>query len=99
LGAGCSGRGVNAADASEADHRIGLIPNATANAKRVERIGAWSGSDNVLTAWVRVTPRDGVPYVVCVLVDISGRINDEDDLSFVVTTPPESACKGEKPKP
>lgn len=99
LGAGCSGGGVSAADALEADRRIELIPTATANAEKVERIGTWNGSDNVLTAWVKVTPTEGVPYVVCILVDISGRINDEDDLSLVVTTPPESACKGKEPKP
>ena len=99
MGAGCSGGGVSAADALEANHRIGLIPNATANAEKVERVGAWNGRDNVLTAWVKVTPTDGVPYVVCILVDISGGINDEDDLSLVVTTPPESACRGKRPKP
>ena len=99
LGAGCGDGGVSAADTLEADHRIGLIPNATANAEKVERIGAWNGSDNLLSAWLKVTPTDGVPYVVCILVDISGPINDEQDLSLVVTTPPESACRGTKPKP
>ena len=94
LGAGCSGGGVSAADALEADRRIELIPTATANAEKVERIGTWNGSDNVLTAWVKVTPTEGVPYVVCILVDISGRINDEDDLSLVVTTPQRAHARG-----
>ena len=59
----------------------------------------WNGSDDVLIAWVEVTRREGMSYVVCLSVDIAGRIHKLDDLSLVVTTPSESACKGAKPKP
>ena len=98
-GIGCGGGGISAAGALEADHWIGLIPTATADIEKVERIGNWNGSHNVLTAWLKVTLKEGAPYVVCISVDISGPINNKNDLSLVVTTPPESACKGKKPKP
>jgi hypothetical protein len=99
LAAGCGGGGVSAADRSEGDHRIGLIPAATADVEKVERIGKWTGSDNVLVAWLKVTLKEGAPYVVCISVDVAGPIADENDLSLVVTTQPESACEGTKPTP
>ena len=83
----------------KADHRIGLIPGATTDVAKVERVGDWNGSDDVLIAWVHVTRREGLSYVVCLSVDIAGRIDKLDDLSLVVTTPSESACKGAKPPP
>lgn len=99
LAAGCGGGGISTADRLKADHRIGLIPAATAGVAKVERIGDWYGSDDVFIAWVKVTRKEGTPYVVCLSVDIAGRIDKLDDLSLVVTTPSESACKGAKPKP
>ena len=75
------------------------VTGATADVAKVERVGDWNGSDDVLIAWVKVTLREGMPYVVCLSVDIAGRIHKLDDLSLVVTTPSESACKGAKPKP
>ncbi len=99
LAAGCGGEGISTADRLKADHRIGLLPGATADVAKVERVGDWNGTDDVLIAWVKVTLREGMPYVVCLAVDIAGRIHKLDDLSLVVTTPSESACKGAKPKP
>ena len=99
LAAGCGGGGISTADRSKADQRIGLIPGATAGVVNVERVGDWNGSGDVLIAWVKVTRREGRPYVVCLSVDIAGRIDRLEDLSLVVTTPSESACKGAKPKP
>ena len=99
LAAGCGGEGISTADRLKADHRIGLLPGATADVAKVERVGDWNGTDDVLIAWVKVTLREGMPYVVCLSVDIAGRIDRLDDLSLVVTTPSESACKGAKPKP
>ena len=64
-----------------------------------QSVGDWNGSDDVLIAWVEVTRREGMSYVVCLSVDIAGRIDKLDDLSLVVTTPSESACKGAKPRP
>ena len=90
---------MSAADRLEGDHRIALIPAAAADIEKVQRIGEWSGSDNVLVAWLKVTLKEGAPYVVCISVDVAGPIRDENDLSLVVTTQPESACKGAKPKP
>jgi hypothetical protein len=97
--AGCGGGGISTADGLKADHRIGLLPGATADVAKVERVGDWNGTDDVLIAWVRVTLREGMPYVVCLSVDIAGRIHKLYDLSLVVTTPSESACKGAKPTP
>jgi len=95
---GCGGgRGISSADALKADHRIGLIPAASADVAKVERVGEWSGQD-VLTAWVKVTLKEGAPYFTCISVDILGPIQDENDLSLVITTPPDSACKAPKPK-
>jgi hypothetical protein len=99
LAAGCGGGGISTADRSKADHRIALLPGATAGVTKVERVGDWNGSDDVLIAWVKVTRREGMPYVVCLSVDIAGRIDKLDDLSLVVTTPSERACKGAKPPP
>ena len=98
LGAGCGDGGISAADVLEADHRIGLIPTATADVEKVQRIGAWNGSDNVFTAWLKVTLKEGAPYVVCISV-IRKLVDNKHDLSLVVTSPPESACKGNMPKP
>jgi hypothetical protein len=99
MAAGCGDGGISAADRLKADHRIGLIPAATADVEKVERVGNWNGSDDTLIAWVKVTLKEGTPYVVCIAVDIAGPIDNVDDLSLVVTTPPEAACKGTKPKP
>jgi hypothetical protein len=99
LAAGCGGGGISTADRLKADHRIGLLPGATTDVAKVKRVGDWNGSDDILIAWVRVSLREGMPYVVCLSVDIAGRIYRLDDLSLVVTTPSESACKGAKPKP
>ena len=61
--------------------------------------GGGISTADVLIAWVKVTRREGMSYVVCLSVDIAGRIDTLDDLSLVVTTPSESACKGAKPNP
>ena len=91
---------MSTARSSEADHRVSLIKTVSANVEKVERIGVWNGSDDVLTAWLKVTRKEGAPYVVCIAVDIAGpRPVDAQHLSLVVTTPPESACKGMKPEP
>ena len=96
--AGCGSGGVSAADTRKADHRVRLIRTVSADIERVERIGSWNGSDDVLTAWLKVTRKDGVRYVVCIAVDILGPAN-ERNLGLVVTTQPERACKGAKPTP
>ena len=99
LAVACGGGGISTADRMKADRRIGLLPGATADVAKVERVGDWNGSDDVFIAWVKVTRKEGMPYVVCLSVDIAGRIHKLDDLSLVVTTLSESACKGAKPKP
>jgi len=66
--------------------------------QKVERIGNWSGTDDVLTAWLKVTRTDGARYVVCIAVDTAAPAT-EQNLSLIVTTQSESACKGKEPKP
>ena len=79
---------------------MSLIKTVSADVQKVERIGSWNGSDDVLTTWLKVTLTEGAPYVVCVAVDIEGPPPaDAEHLRLVVTTPPESACKGTKPEP
>jgi len=96
--AGCGGTGASAARRREADQRVRLIRAVSGDIQEVERIGNWSGTDDVLTAWLRVTRRDGTRYVVCIAVDTTGPAT-EQNLGLIVTTQPERACKGKKPKP
>jgi hypothetical protein len=96
--AGCGGTSVSAARTREADQRVRLIRAVSGDIQKVERIGNWSGTDDVLTAWLKVTRKDGARYVVCIAVDITGPAT-EQNLGLIVTTQPESACKGKKPKP
>jgi len=96
---GCGGGGISAADTLKADHRLGLIPIAAADVEKVERVGDWTGNDNILIGWLKVTLKEGTPYVTCISVDIAGPVTNEHDLSLVVTDAPESACKGVKPRP
>jgi len=95
--AGCGSTGVSAARSREADERLGLIRAVSGDIRKVERIGNWSGTD-VLTAWLKVTRNDGAQYVVCIAVDTTGPAT-EQDLGLIVTTQPERACQGTKPKP
>jgi len=101
LATGCGGGGgVSVARSSEADRRVSLLKTVSGNIEKVESIGGWNGSDDVLTTWLKVTRKEGAPYVVCVEVDVAGPPPvDAQHLSLVVTTPPEGACKGAKPKP
>lgn len=96
--AGCGGTGVSAARSREADQRVRLIRAVSGDIQEVERIGNWSGTDDVLTAWLKVTRTDGARYVVCIAVATTGPAT-EQNLSLIVTTQPESACKGKEPKP
>ena len=96
--AGCGGTGVSAARSREADQRVRLIRAVSGDIQKVERIGNWSGTDDVLTAWLKVTRTDGARYVVCIAVATTGPAT-EQNLSLIVTTQSESACKGKEPKP
>ena len=100
LATGCGDGGVSVARSTAADHRASLIKTVSADVEKVERIGSWNGRDDVLTAWLKVTRKEGAPYVVCIAVDIAGPPPvDAEHLRLVLTTPPESACKGTKPEP
>jgi hypothetical protein len=96
--AGCGGGGVSSADRLKADHRIALTRQIS-GITDVERVGDWSGRGDIVVAWVKVTPTKGAPYVRCVSVDISQRIDNQADLTLAVTTVPKSECKGTEPKP
>ena len=96
--AGCGGTGVSAARSREADQRVRLIRAVSGDIQKVERIGDWSGTDDVLRAWLEVTRKDGARYVVCIAVDTTGTAT-EQNLGLIVTTQPERACEGTKPKP
>ena len=65
----------------------------------LDRVGEWSRSGDILTAWVRLTLSEGKPDVRCMAVDTAQRIDNADDIRLAIATVAANYCDGEEPKP
>jgi hypothetical protein len=94
--AGCGGDSSD--DRLKADHRLSQAQTEF-EVDSFRRVGEWSSSGDLLTAWVVVDTESRKPYVACVSVDLSQQIDNADDVRLAVVRVRDDDCQGRKPMP
>jgi hypothetical protein len=99
LASACGGNGNTTASEIRADQLLRIGPQGFSGVDELNRVGEWSRNGDILTAWVKVKPKKGKPYVSCTAVDTAQRIDNDSDIHLAVSGVPDSDCHGAKPKP
>jgi hypothetical protein len=84
LASACGGDGNSTELDLKGDKLLALGPQGFDEVDLLDRVGEWSRSGDILTAWVKVTRTEGKPDMRCLAVDTAQRIDNGDDVRLAI---------------